>query len=167
VHATSSIEGVTPEALAEDLLALMTYVQRASGNGFYALVHELDLSFTQVKALHVLDHPDDVASVKEVADLLGLSFPAASRTVESLLQRGYLERREDANDRRVKRVSLTPAGNDLVLKLNRERVTGLREFAASLSERERRRLSGALASLLEREEIAICRAPRPMTSTKT
>ena len=148
-------------------MALMTYVHRASGNGFYALVEELDLSFTQVKALHALDHPDDVVSVKDLADLLGLSFPAASRTVESLLQRGYLQRREDAHDRRVKRVSLTPSGTDLVLQLNRERVAGLREFAASLSERQRRRLSGALASLLEREEIALCRAPRPSTSAKT
>ena len=153
----------TPEALAEDLVALMTYVHRTSGNGFYALVEELDLSFTQVKALHVLDNPDDVVSVKDLADLLGLSFPAASRTVEGLLRRGYLERREDAQDRRVKRVSLTPSGTRLVLKLNRERVAGLQEFATSLSERQRRRLSGALASLLEREEIAVCRAPRSTT----
>jgi DNA-binding MarR family transcriptional regulator len=158
---------VTPEALAEDLLALMTYIHRASGNGFYALVEELDVSFTQVKALHALDHPESVVSVKELADRLGLSFPAASRTVEGLLQRGYLERREDPNDRRVRRVRLTPSGTGLVLQLNRERAAGLREFAASLSERERRRLSGALTSLLEREEIAVCRAPRPATCAKT
>jgi DNA-binding MarR family transcriptional regulator len=136
----------------------MTYIHRASGNGFYALVEELDVSFTQVKALHVLDHPERIVSVKELADRLGLSFPAASRTVEGLLQRGYLERREDPDDRRV---------TELVLQLNRERAAGLREFAASLSERERRRLSGALSSLLEREEIAICRVPRPTTSAKT
>ncbi len=148
-------------------MALMTYIHRASGNGFYALVEERDLSLTQVKALQVLDHADPDVSVKELADLLGLSLPAASRTVEGLLRRGYIERREDAEDRRVKRVRLSASGSELAVALIRERLAGLQEFTASLSERQRRRLSGALASLLERGDIAACRAPSTTASERT
>ena len=147
-------------------MALMTYIHRSSGPGYFELVEKLDLSFTHIKMLHALDEPDHIVSVKQLADRLGLSFPATSRTVEGLLRRGYLERREDAQDRRVRRVSLTAAGTDLVARLNRERVAGLEEFAASLSDRQRRRLSGALASLLERDEIAVCRRPDPTSTTE-
>jgi DNA-binding MarR family transcriptional regulator len=143
--------------LARDLLAVMLYIQKHSGNDFYVLVEELDLTLTQLKALHALDLAAEEASVKELGEALGLSLPAASRTVEGLLRRGYLERREDDRDRRVKRVRLTPTGRDAVERLNRARLAGLESFASTLTEAQRTRLSGAIASLLERDEIRACR----------
>jgi DNA-binding MarR family transcriptional regulator len=135
----------------------MLYIHKHSGRDFYALVEELDLSLTQLKALHVLDLAAEETSVKELGEALGLSLPAASRTVDGLLRRGYLARREDANDRRIKRVELTPVGRDAVERLNRARLAGLETFASSLSGAERDRLSEAMASLLERDEIRACR----------
>ncbi len=159
-------EPVTAEALARDLHTVMAHIFRRSGPQYYALVEELDLSITQIKALHFLESREHDASVRELAELLGLSVPATSRTVEALLRRDYLERREDEHDRRVKRVRLSPAGRGVTAALNDARLAGLEEFAGSLSERERTRLSGALVSLLAREDIAACRSseacrPRP------
>jgi DNA-binding MarR family transcriptional regulator len=135
----------------------MLYIQKHSGNDFYVLVEELDLTLTQLKALHALDLAAEEASVKELGEALGLSLPAASRTVDGLLRRGYLERREDDRDRRVKRLRLTPAGRDAVERLNRARLAGLESFASTLTEAQRTRLSGAIASLLTRDEIRACR----------
>jgi DNA-binding MarR family transcriptional regulator len=151
---------VTAPALARDLLAVMLYIQKHSGHDFYELVEELDLTLTQLKTLHVLDLVTGEASVKDVGEALGLSFPAASRTVDGLLRRGYVERREDEQDRRVKRLRLTAAGRDAVERLNRARLTGLEDFASTLSDAQRSRLSGAIASLLERGEIRACRPSR-------
>ena len=151
---------MTAPALARDLLAVMLYIQKHSGHDFYELVEELDLTLTQLKTLHVLDLVTGEASVKDVGEALGLSFPAASRTVDGLLRRGYVERREDEQDRRVKRLRLTAAGRDAVERLNRARLAGLEEFASTLSDAQRSRLSGAIASLLEREEIRACRPGR-------
>ena len=39
-----------------------------------------------------------------------MSLPNASRTVDGLLQRGLVERREDEHDRRVKRVGAQREG---------------------------------------------------------
>src|SRR4051794_4172828 len=52
--------------LARDLLAVMLYIQKHSGNDFYVLVEELDLTLTQLKALHALDLAAEEASVKEL-----------------------------------------------------------------------------------------------------
>jgi DNA-binding MarR family transcriptional regulator len=147
----------TSPTLARDLLAVMLYIQKHSGRDFYVLVEELDLTLTQLKALHALDVAAYETSVKELSEAMGLSLPAASRTVEGLLRRGYLERREDEHDRRVKRVRLTPAGRDALERLNRARLAGLERFASTLTAEERTRLAGAISSLLAREEIRACR----------
>jgi DNA-binding MarR family transcriptional regulator len=152
--------GAASAGLARDLLAVMLYIHKHSGQDFYVLVEELDLTLTQLKALHVLDIAAEETSVKELGEGLGLSLPAASRTVDGLLRRGYLERREDDRDRRVKRVRLTSAGRDAVARLNEARLAGLEAFASTLSDTERDRLGGAIESLLAREEIRACRPAR-------
>jgi DNA-binding MarR family transcriptional regulator len=145
-------------------MAVMTYLLKGSGRAFDALVDELELSITQIKTLHVLEPQEGEASVKDLAEMLGLSLAAASRNVEGLLQRGYLERSEDEHDRRIKRVGLTAAGREIAARLHSERLAGLEELVATLSDRQRRQLSSALSSLLEREDIAAC---RPVLSKST
>jgi DNA-binding MarR family transcriptional regulator len=87
---------------------------RGSAERVYQIVDEHDLSLTQMKTMHALADCGAEVSVKELADRLGLSLPGASRTVDALLRRGWLERREDEHDRRMKRVGITPAGRELV-----------------------------------------------------
>jgi DNA-binding MarR family transcriptional regulator len=138
-------------------MVLLTFLLKGSGEAFYALVEELDLSITQLKTLHLLELREGELSVKDLAALLGLSLPATSRNVEGLLQRGYLERREDEHDRRIKRVQMTGPGRELASRLHSERLAGLEGIVATLSDRQRRQLATALASLLERDDIAACR----------
>ena len=124
------------------------------------MAEELDLSLTQVKALHRLDVEADEMSVKQLGEALGLSLPAASRTVEGLLGRGLLVRREDDQDRRVRRVAITTAGRETVVQLNRERVADLEKFVTTLAARERRQVRQALRPLLARQDAGAClRAP--------
>lgn len=50
------------------------------------------------------------AGVSDLARVLHVSAPAASRTVKRLRERGFAECEEDEHDRRNARVTLTPAG---------------------------------------------------------
>ena len=109
---------------------------------------------TQVKLLYALDDPERELSLKDLGEELNLSLPAASRAIDALHQRGYVDRREDEQDRRMKRVRITPAGTGAIARLNHTRLAQLEEFAATMTDAERRRLAGALAFLLERPEIA-------------
>ena len=87
-------------------------------------------------------------SVKDVAAALGVSLPGASRAVEGLHCRGLVERREDARDRRVKQVRITPQGRDVVLRLHGARLQGLERFVDTLTAEQRKALAEALAPIL-------------------
>lgn len=137
----------SPEAVAQQLLRLWTLITRGSGRHMAALLEELDLSLTQMKALHMLDACAEELSVKELSERLAVSLPGASRIADGLLRRGLLERREDEHDRRVKRVRISPGGRTVVTRINTARLEGLEAFAASLTDAQRKRLSGALDAL--------------------
>jgi DNA-binding MarR family transcriptional regulator len=141
---------VTPKQLAGELLELWHHLMRGSTQQMYAVISELDLTITQMKALHVLSDLDREVSVKEVSDRLALSLPGASRTVDALLRRGWVERREDPNDRRMKRVGITSAGRGIVDRIETARLAGLEQYATSLTPEQRTRLSEALSDLPHR-----------------
>jgi DNA-binding MarR family transcriptional regulator len=147
-----------PRASAADVAcalyaAFVTMSQRYTRDAFQTLA-ELGLSITQLKMLHLLARePDDQLSVKALGEHLSLSLAAASRAVEALHQRGYVERAEDASDRRIKRVRLTDAGHGAIGDLHRNSIAAMTEFMATLCKTERQDLARALGPLLERLEV--------------
>jgi DNA-binding MarR family transcriptional regulator len=149
--------GAPVEDLAQDLYALITYLHKTCQSDVFEAVGALELTITQIKVLHHLEQTERPLSVKEAAELVSISVPAASRSVDDLVRRGFAERHEDVSDRRMKRVSITEGGRAAIRRLNASRLSGLQEFAAQLTAQERTRLVSALAKLLERPDIAICR----------
>jgi len=141
---------VSSKQLAGELLELWHHLMRGSSQQMYAVIAELDLTITQMKALHVLSGCDREVSVKELSDRLALSLPGASRTVDALLRRGWVERREDPDDRRMKRVGITAAGRSIVDRIETARLAGLEQYATSLTPEQRTRLSEALSDLPHR-----------------
>jgi DNA-binding MarR family transcriptional regulator len=147
VHASSASTEATPAALAAELLDLWRVILKGSTRDLYRLLAELDLSMTQLKLLHVLVECEAEISVKELAETLSMSLPNASRTVDNLLQRGLIERREDEHDRRVKRLQATPLARDVIDRVDTARLQGLEVWAADLSPVQRQTLLDALSIL--------------------
>jgi DNA-binding MarR family transcriptional regulator len=141
---------VSSSKLAAELLELWHHLMRGSSQQMYALIAELDVSITQMKTLHVLADGGSELSVKELSDRLGLSLPGASRIVDALMRRGWLERREDPDDRRMKRVRITDEGRKVLDRIEAARLAGLEDYAASLTPEQRTRLSSALSDLPHR-----------------
>jgi DNA-binding MarR family transcriptional regulator len=141
---------VSSRKLAAELLELWHHLMRGSSQQMYALIAELDVSITQMKTLHVLADGGSEVSVKELSDRLGLSLPGASRIVDALMRRGWLERREDPDDRRMKRVRITDEGRKVLDRIEAARLAGLEDYAASLTPEQRTRLSSALSDLPHR-----------------
>jgi DNA-binding MarR family transcriptional regulator len=138
---------VNAQELAAELLTFWHHLMKGQSHRMFALLDELDLSMSHVKALQVLADCGCELSVKEVSGELGLSLPGGSRTVDALLRRGYLERREDENDRRMKRIGITPAGREVARQIVGARLEGLEEFTSALSREQRSRLMSALSDL--------------------
>ena len=150
MQATDAPTRTTSHELAEELLALWHHLMKGQSRTMFALLDELDLSMSHIKALQVLADCGCELSVKEVSEQLGLSLPGASRAVDALLRRGYLERREDEQDRRMKRIGITDAGRDVSRRIVGARLEGLEQFTDSLTPEQRTRLMAALADLPHR-----------------
>jgi len=143
--------------LAGDLYALVVFLHKNCNSDLFEAVGALDLTLTQIKLLHHLEDAERELTLKELAELVPVSLPAASRTVDDLFRRGFVERHEDVEDRRMKRVHLTDDGRSVIRRLNAARLSGLEQFTRTLTGLERRTLSAALSTLLERDEVAACR----------
>jgi DNA-binding MarR family transcriptional regulator len=147
--------------LSEHLYGLVKYLLHGHGGEYVRAVGELELSLTQLRALHVLTYEVEQTSLKDLADRLGLSLPAVSRSIEGLVQRGLVTRDEDALDRRMKQVRATAEAPELLERLTELRLAGIDRFVETLAPRERTRLAAALAPIAERDEIATrCAPPR-------
>jgi DNA-binding MarR family transcriptional regulator len=166
MHATVSSaqpeEQLSPEdaELVRHLGGFAKFILHSGGRDFYAAVGELELSISQIRMLQLLTRELEEASLKAVADAIGLSLPAVSRSVDALVQRGLVTRTENAGDRRHKTVRATPAARALVDRLMDLRVAGLTDFVRSLAPRERHKLASALAPIAAREDIARLCIPR-------
>ena len=111
--------------MAAELYAFVTHLHKHCNSDLLEAVGALELSLTQVKLLHYLDDATDELTLKQGAELVRVSLPAASRMVEDLVRRGFMERREDAEDRRMKRVRITADGRSVISRLNAARLSGL------------------------------------------
>ena len=148
----------SPTALAADLYALVVFLHKNCNSDLFEAMGVLELTMTQIKLLHQLEVATERADAQGGApSAFPLSLPAASRTVDDLVRRGMVERHEDVEDRRMKRVSLTDRGRAVIRKLNAARLNGLEQFTETLNDDERQALAGALQQLLRRPDIAVCR----------
>jgi DNA-binding MarR family transcriptional regulator len=144
MHAT-----VAPtQALAEDLAAFWGLIQRTASSDWFRVITEADLSLTQLKALMALAHGS--LSVKQLANLLQLSEAATSRAADGLVRRGMVGRRECAEDRRSRRLELTPDGAAVRDRVIQARVSGLVEFVERLTPDEQAALAAAVSPIVER-----------------
>src|ERR1700751_2911874 len=133
------------EGLTRDMYALLSYLMREATVGTLNTIAELDISFTQMKALCALDADGEDRSVKALAESMKVSLPAMSRSVDGLYERGFVLREEDRLDRRMKRVRLTDAGRAVPRLLNEKRLSAMTAFIGTLDEDEAEHLESPIA----------------------
>ena len=141
--------------LADSVMAFLGFAQKSSGEDFFRMVGELELSLSQLKLLMVLSR-DGEQPLKDLAEHLVLSLPAASRAVDGLHRRDMVLRREDDEDRRQKQIAITETGEAVVASLSAARLAGIETFIATLTTQEQENLARALAPIVSRDEVAAC-----------
>ena len=119
------------------------------------VLDESGLTFVQMKVLVELQAPvEELHTVTALAEELGISAASASRATDGMVRKKLVARVEDANDRRVKRLTLTAKGQRLADQIISARLAGLEEFTTSLEADERQKLESALDALMARPEMA-------------
>jgi MarR family transcriptional regulator, transcriptional regulator for hemolysin len=84
-------------------------------------------------------------SQSEVADLLEIEKASAGRLIDRMEAKGWLQRRDDATDRRVNRLHLTPAAERLHAAIWPIAEATVDTALGDLSLAERRQLTGLMA----------------------
>jgi DNA-binding MarR family transcriptional regulator len=161
VQASATSPQATDQELSRQLGAFVGFLMQTHGRDLIHLAHDFDLSFSQMKALQTIALATEAVSVKSLGEALGLSLAGVSRAADDLVQRGLMDRTEDPADRRIKRLRLTDAGRELVLKMRELRMAGLGQFVATLTPKQRALLVKALEPILARDDVvAFCGGPR-------
>ena len=127
----------------------MTHVNGSAQPEMFRLLSELEISFTQMKVLFVLERTDELA-LKDLAERLAMSLAAMSRSIDGLVQLGYVGRRESDADRRSRLVTLLPQGREALGRVLEARNAVMAAFAAALPDAERTALRDALLPIAER-----------------
>ncbi len=103
----------------------------------------------QFTVLSVLEHRDGLSSA-DLSRRFYVTPQSMGQLLSTLEDRGFLERKEDASNRRILRVSLTAAGRNLVTAGSNE-ITQLENMAfASLSHNELQSFRAILQPLVQR-----------------
>jgi len=156
-EATRKEVGPEEKDTAARLTALMHHMFLYDRGNQLRVIEETGLSMTQCKVLLELGglgHDDQAWQVSDLAELFGVSVPSMSRAVDALVKAKLATRVEDPDDRRVRRVKITPKGKKLVATLVTVRVAGIESFVATLSAAQRRKLDAAVEALMDREDLS-------------
>lgn len=101
--------------------------------------------------MHLYRH--EQCGISDLSEHMDVTAAAASQLVDKLVQAGLLVRVEDPIDRRAKRVSLSPAGRELIERGIAERLRWVDELVVALDEEERMKIAAAFSILTEKAEM--------------
>lgn len=110
-----------PAGEREELISQLDQAQEAfERRALSALAQPLastSLTMQQFKVLTMITVDPGRATGQSLAGLLHVSLASMSGLVDRLVDHGMVTRTEDPHDRRVRRLSVTPAGSDVIRSL--------------------------------------------------
>jgi len=118
---------------------------------------QFDISVEQFHVLRLIRK--GLTSVSKIAEARLISRPAASQTVDGLVEKGLITRRQAAGDRRFVHLALTPTGEDLLGQIFRQNRAWMMEKMASLSEDD---LAAIQTGLLRLKSIFAAPEPKDL-----
>jgi len=118
-----------------------------SMQSFFRYAKQNNISVSQVGALFHIN-ARGMCGVTDISERLSVTSAAASQMIDRLVQLDLLERTEDPNDRRVRRLSLTDQGRIILDESMLARQSWIEEIVNSLNEEEQALVFAALETLL-------------------
>jgi MarR family transcriptional regulator, organic hydroperoxide resistance regulator len=109
------------------------------------------LSILQIHTLSFLKQKTNV-QMREIAENFHIELPSATSLLNKLVALQLVKRQADEKDRRLVRVSLTEAGNDILKKAMEEKLTHVEHMLSYLTDTEQHELLRLLEKLNERIE---------------
>lgn len=112
-----------------------------------AITREFGMPFSHIQILCMLSEQE--MSIGEISANLGIAKPNITPLLDSLHERGILERCRSEKDRRIVNVRLLPEGKALADQIKKSIAEQMGEWPRSFSHSDIKRLNNALAYLIE------------------
>ena len=135
--------------LPEQILNVKTGIQEHNLREKIAQINDRDVFFT---IGFVFSRQSEPITMGDLSRILGVPFSTATRTVDWLVENGYIKRLADPEDRRVVRVEPTEAGKELYRAMNNLLLENMEQFLVNFSLEERKELGRLLGKLVDNLE---------------
>jgi DNA-binding MarR family transcriptional regulator len=134
------------EELLDAVLAASRALVAVAAHSLSGLAEDVTLVQYRVLVELAARGPQHVASL---AAVLGVDPSTATRMCDRLVRKGLVSRRRASTDRRTVRVSLAPAGRDLVAEVTQRRRAELGSILSRMPHEDRRPVLAALGAFAE------------------
>ncbi len=121
---------------------------RRSMRGMILFMKENELSMSQIGALFQIQRGK--SNVSDLGERLDITIAAASQMLERLGQMGLIQRLEDPQDRRAKKLVLTDKGSQVLQESVQARQSWLADLAATFSAREKEQIAAAIKIMIDK-----------------
>ncbi len=125
----------TAETYAEQMNNIIPNFIRAARNQEARRIAKYSLTLPQFYVINSLNE-NGPSMMSVVSEELGLTLGTLTGIIDRLVRDDLVERCPDERDRRVVRARLTPKGEKLIARINRERVESLSERLEKMDEKE-------------------------------
>lgn len=140
------------ESLCERIVALQNHFFRALHAGDDEVWLALELTMQQLKTLLLVGATG--APAGQIARRLGVSLSTVTGIVDRLEDQGLVQRAEDTCDRRITRVRVTDAGQQILDRLHASRRELLQRIVDRLTVEQLQQVDTSMACLMEAAEAA-------------
>jgi DNA-binding MarR family transcriptional regulator len=115
---------------------------------------EMRITFPQLRILFQVRNNPEI-DLRTLASRLGISTSAASQQVDKLVDRNFLDRSEDPEDRRRVRLQVTEGGQQITGEISRATHTYLDAIFSQLTSEELSALHRSLGRVLEAADTKV------------
>lgn len=144
------------DALAAALIDVAPLIVRAMERGLREQAQRADPTHVQILSMLV----ERSHTISELAGRQQVSLPSMSKTVQTLVERGWIERTSTPDDQRIVLVKLTVSGGDALREARTVMLHAISGDLAALTPRERTQLAAGLDALGAALRRAADDAPR-------
>jgi len=108
--------------------------------------NKFGITGVQLMSLHFVKHNDN-CKTSDIANFLSVSPPDATRIVETLVKKGFIERISDEQDRRIIRPRITEDGKKVFETIRQELVLSFSKILEKMNEQDAKALLRGIKAL--------------------
>jgi len=127
---------------------LMGLINKAAGAGTLEMMNTHQLTLPQMVALHVIRYEGPISTLRLMDDLR-LSASATSHLVDRLVEKGWVTRRENLEDRRQKQLEITAPALQMLDEMAVQRAQEFQVAFRLVDPATRAHLVGAFENVIE------------------